>query len=218
MKAQKILLSRNDAVAYLKAVKEIFKDNREKYEEFLEVINDNLLSKHDGLVSTGETVLLPEMVVQMSDESTENTAPKPSETGFGPSEWQVTKQSMAPSVSDQAGCHGYLNSHNQPCYPILPLVNGLLNPGHCSTILGGSLKAVPFSGPPRSPRSVLHHDSDIFHSDLQVQHNPSRGRPKGSKNVGNPREMKRQLAEQLAERGRMLCKQYLGIARRPPPA
>jgi len=31
-------LSRNDAVEYLKAVKEVFKDNREKYEEFLEVM------------------------------------------------------------------------------------------------------------------------------------------------------------------------------------
>lgn len=181
--------------------------------------NENLLSKHNGIVSTGETVSPPDMlVVDISDESTENTAPKPSETGFGPGEWQVTKQSMAPSVSDQAGCHGNLNSHNQPCYTIMPLVNGSLNPGHCSTILGGSLKAVPFSDPPRSPRSVLHHDSDNFHSDLQVQHKPSRGRPKGSKNVGNPREMKRQFAEQLAERGRKLCKQYLEMAKSLPPA
>lgn len=181
--------------------------------------NDKNLSKHDELLLTGELVLPPRMLVTHISEDPENAAPKPSATGSSGSKGQCTEQSMVPSVSAQAGCNGCLNSHNQPCYPTVPLVNGLLNPGHCSTILRGSLKAVPFSDPPRSPRSVLHHDSDIFHSDLQVQHKPSRGRPRGTRNVRvNPREMKRQLEEQLAERGRRLCKQYLGIAPSPSPA
>lgn len=33
-------LTTNDALAYLKAVKDIFQDNREKYDEFLEVMKD----------------------------------------------------------------------------------------------------------------------------------------------------------------------------------
>lgn len=33
-------LTTNDALAYLKAVKDIFQDKREKYDEFLEVMKD----------------------------------------------------------------------------------------------------------------------------------------------------------------------------------
>lgn len=33
-------LTTNDALQYLKAVKDIFQDNREKYDEFLEVMKD----------------------------------------------------------------------------------------------------------------------------------------------------------------------------------
>ena len=33
-------LTTNDALAYLKAVKDIFQDNREKYDDFLEVMKD----------------------------------------------------------------------------------------------------------------------------------------------------------------------------------
>lgn len=33
-------LTTNDALAYLKAVKDIFQDKRDKYEEFLEVMKD----------------------------------------------------------------------------------------------------------------------------------------------------------------------------------
>lgn len=33
-------LTTNDALSYLKAVKEIFENNKEKYEDFLEVMKD----------------------------------------------------------------------------------------------------------------------------------------------------------------------------------
>lgn len=178
--------------------------------------NDKKLSKIDGSVSAGEAVLPPGMfVTHILDEGPENTVPKPTGTGSRARKVQCTEQSMASLVSAQAGCHGYLNSHNQPCYPVMPLENGLLNHGHCCTIFGGSLTTVPFSDLPRSPRSVLHHNSNISHSDLQVQHQLSKGRPKGSKNLGiNPQEMKRRLAEL----GRRLCKQSLEIAPSPSTA
>lgn len=43
--AQKLTTS--DALAYLKAVKDIFQDNRDKYEEFLEVMKDFKAQRFD---------------------------------------------------------------------------------------------------------------------------------------------------------------------------
>lgn len=40
-------LTTNDALAYLKAVKEIFQDKREKYDEFLEVMKDFKAERFD---------------------------------------------------------------------------------------------------------------------------------------------------------------------------
>ena len=42
-------LTTNDALAYLKAVKDIFQDNREKYEEFLDVMKDFKAQRFDDL-------------------------------------------------------------------------------------------------------------------------------------------------------------------------
>lgn len=43
-------LTTNDALAYLKAVKEIFHDKREKYEDFLEVMKDFKAQRFDHVV------------------------------------------------------------------------------------------------------------------------------------------------------------------------
>lgn len=40
-------LTTNDALAYLKAVKEMFQDKKEKYEEFLEVMKDFKAQRFD---------------------------------------------------------------------------------------------------------------------------------------------------------------------------
>ena len=40
-------LTTNDALAYLKAVKEMFQDKKEKYEEFLEVMKDFKAQRYD---------------------------------------------------------------------------------------------------------------------------------------------------------------------------
>lgn len=45
-------LTTNDALAYLKAVKDIFQDKREKYDEFLEVMKD-FKSQRSGLSCYG---------------------------------------------------------------------------------------------------------------------------------------------------------------------
>ena len=42
-------LTTNDALAYLKAVKDIFQDKREKYEEFLDVMKDFKAQRLDDL-------------------------------------------------------------------------------------------------------------------------------------------------------------------------
>lgn len=42
-------LTTNDALAYLKAVKEIFQDKREKYDDFLEVMKDFKAQRFDHL-------------------------------------------------------------------------------------------------------------------------------------------------------------------------
>lgn len=43
-------LTTNDALAYLKAVKEMFQDNREKYDDFLEVMKDFKAQRFDLVV------------------------------------------------------------------------------------------------------------------------------------------------------------------------
>ena len=43
-------LTTNDALSYLKAVKDIFQDRREKYDEFLEVMKDFKAQRFDPLV------------------------------------------------------------------------------------------------------------------------------------------------------------------------
>lgn len=44
-------LTTNDALAYLKAVKEIFQDKREKYDDFLEVMKDFKAQRFDNVVT-----------------------------------------------------------------------------------------------------------------------------------------------------------------------
>lgn len=41
-------LTTNDALTYLKAVKEIFENNKEKYEDFLEVMKDFKAQRFDN--------------------------------------------------------------------------------------------------------------------------------------------------------------------------
>ncbi|KAG0499099.1 hypothetical protein HPP92_003790 [Vanilla planifolia] len=55
-------LTTNDALAYLKAVKDIFQDNREKYDEFLEVMKDFKSQRIDtgGVIMRGYEIKLPE--------------------------------------------------------------------------------------------------------------------------------------------------------------
>lgn len=43
-------LTTNDALAYLKAVKDIFQDKKEKYEDFLEVMKDFKAQRFDHVV------------------------------------------------------------------------------------------------------------------------------------------------------------------------
>lgn len=44
-------LTTNDALAYLKAVKDIFQDKREKYDDFLEVMKDFKAQRFDPNMS-----------------------------------------------------------------------------------------------------------------------------------------------------------------------
>lgn len=44
-------LTTNDALAYLKAVKEMFQDKKEKYDEFLEVMKDFKAQRFDQALS-----------------------------------------------------------------------------------------------------------------------------------------------------------------------
>lgn len=43
-------LTTNDALAYLKAVKDMFQDKREKYDDFLEVMKDFKAQRFDHVV------------------------------------------------------------------------------------------------------------------------------------------------------------------------
>ena len=43
-------LTTNDALAYLKAVKDIFQDKRDKYDDFLEVMKDFKAQRFDHVV------------------------------------------------------------------------------------------------------------------------------------------------------------------------
>lgn len=51
-------LTTNDALAYLKAVKDIFQDKREKYDEFLEVMKDFKAQRFDSNISLEVFVLI----------------------------------------------------------------------------------------------------------------------------------------------------------------
>ena len=44
-------LTTNDALAYLKAVKDIFQDKRDKYDDFLEVMKDFKAQRFDHVVT-----------------------------------------------------------------------------------------------------------------------------------------------------------------------
>lgn len=52
-------LTTNDALAYLKAVKDIFQDKREKYDDFLEVMKDFKAQRFDHVVTHSSCTISP---------------------------------------------------------------------------------------------------------------------------------------------------------------
>jgi hypothetical protein len=58
-------LTTNDALAYLKAVKDIFQDKRDKYDEFLEVMKDFKAQRYDHVVPHSSSIKTPNLVPQI---------------------------------------------------------------------------------------------------------------------------------------------------------
>lgn len=55
-------LTTNDALAYLKAVKDIFQDKKDKYDDFLEVMKDFKAQRFDHVVPHFASVTTPNPV------------------------------------------------------------------------------------------------------------------------------------------------------------